>query len=1274
MRVRLLFATLGVCGAATSTALSTVHYRGSVYKGNLFIRHSALKYEKKVSKKSKSNITSSRGENSHKHNNPGANLVSTLESPIVGVPIGVPVYVAQDGEEQAEDKGGMNFLSPISGNRKTVTLSLRKETGQRHFKCTQLNNLLCMQFLPDISNAYLRYILEHFNANDLPVKENVLFHLTLRYLRERNTNPVGGKINEGDSQLINNIEDNAYKFIADHARIIKKCAKRRKQKDVDFLPCRTEEDRREQRNFSPTPSQNKIIDAYLKMKKKFNIVFVSIKSERNIYRVFRKIKRNISFYDFMDRLAILCFFHRHAQHRFLLHFFKKYIFHLNNENNLFIINFINALEERTFLKKYILIPHLTYHSILHTPHGYCTCGDIFKWTFLPLNTCNYVETYMKEKLFIGGSNSRGGPKEEVAFLIYANLLDSLTQKRNYYFPELFLKQFCLYYSEKKKYIPHDEKWHYFLITVSSLMKAYYMKRKFYVSHPHGGADHPLVNRVTIHDDDIFRDKAHSLATCGGNRLNSQLVNYLQGEIHGGKIHGGGTLKQYSLLLLLQYIFLLDLNLEHVNLVSRNSANHFSNWMDNNESPRERMTEEDSGTKSTFLKKHATLPSQREKLLLQIILLYKSILSSHCNHTGETILLYNYTFQDITEFVENYLTDLVEKSYHGGREVPEEMKMCVKHILPLCRINPRLLFMLLGAIKESRNTHLWKHLRLGNQHALRNLQQWVKEAIAREFLQVDAQGGVYDRKSTKRGDPTLSRVISAYEAVHKIYKEITSCYDKANIKKLTKDLLSEGNGTKEESSPLDIFKRPILALNLKQIFFLFVILNYFNLHAEIIHLFRHIMGSAAFRKFFCRAVQKKGHHPSVGNQPIVENQCIDQVEYWMCQKILYIYCNSSFSVDNCLRLPAGVTWSRQIMKHVLFYRDPLYIFNHLIGKYGRAATVGENMDSATREGTSNEDLPNDHLHNDHLHNEGEDSVEKILQKVEKSKFFHESTLSKFRSSPIFKQFFEGKIYTRVSQKEYTLIFYALMIYIYKHGLTGRSDLDGNRTKKSENNPAELLPQEEFIYLHFYFAWQSYLKLHRMSKINFLIGAKTFLLVNDVERFQSLLCTNKRMVTKYAILLNSLLNNYIHNYDDQMNIMQNIIIAPTDMYITYQGELIIFNLNYEQLVRRIRPFGEYSNQCKVTLFIDYRKLYPDIINLKFFLTIPFLQSQKVKTFLKENKINLHEQFFWDITDLVIFYGKCLDKKNKIGDFFSQQMTNFSIQENKLVKDAFIISRKR
>ncbi|EUD68482.1 hypothetical protein C922_00878 [Plasmodium inui San Antonio 1] len=1323
MRVHLLCATLGVYGAATSAALSTEPLQSSVDKGSLFIRRPPRKHEAKVSKKWKSNVTTSRGEDTHKRSSRGAAVVSTLESPIVGVPVGVPLDAAQHGEHGAEENGGMAFLSPVRSNRKEVTLSLRKQTGKRHFNCTKLNNILCMQFLPNISNAYLRYVLEKFSANDLPVKENILFHLILRYLRERSSNLVGGKTSERDSQLINIIEDNAYKFIADHARVIKKCAKRKKHNEVHFERCRTEEGRAKETTSSPPPSDNKIINAYLKMRKKFNIIFVSIKSERNIYRMFRKIKRNISFYDFLDRLAILSFFHRHAQHRFVLHFFKRYIFSLKNENNLFVINFVNTLGERSLLKRYMLIPQLTYHAILHTPVGFDTCADSFKWSFLPVNACNYVESYMRERFFLGGATRRGvrgdgidrsqlhsGRVEsgrlhaKATFLIYSNLLDSLTQKRNEYFPELFLKQFCLYYSEKEN-ILYDNKWHYFLITVSSLMKAHYVRRKLHImGDAHKGANPPLLNRVNIHDDDIFRDKTHCLITCGGNRLNSQVVTYLRRQFHAGELHRGETLKQYSLLLLLQYTFLLELNLEEVNLVSRNSANHFSNTVENKESAGKKMKREGSGTehKSASFKKQGAVSAERERLLVRISLLYKSILSSHCEHTGETILLYNYTFQELTRFVQNYLADLVEKCFHGGREVAEEMKLCVKYILPLCRVNPRLFFMLLECLNEGSNVNMARHLWLGSKQTLRNLQPWVRKAIAGELLEGAAEGGgsqrrtregethqrqphqgdthqgePYDRMATDRGDPPLALAISAYDAVQTIYKQITSCYDKAHIKNLIRGLLSLRSGMESDPSPLGIFKRPILALNLKQIFFLFVTLNYFNLHGEIIQLFRHIMGSAALGEVFRRAISKRGnHHPSIGDQHI------DEEEHELCQKILYIYCNSSFCVDSPLRLPAGVTCSRGLMKYVLFYRDPLHIFNHLIRKYERGRTAEGNIEGAYNEGNSNEGSAN----------QGKGTVEEILQKVEGSKFFHEDSLSKFRRSSIFKEFFGEEIYTRVSQKEYTLIFYTLMIDLYKQGSMwdNRSAWDNrsmwhnestcnphageNKTKQSENNPAASLRRLQFIYLHFYVAWETYLKVHKMSKINFLIGAKTFLLLNDVETFQNLLCANRKIVEKCAIFVNSLLNNYVHHCDARMDILQNNLIAPSDMYITSADELIIFNLNHEQVVQRIRPFGDYSSQCKVTLFIDYRKLFPDLINLQFCLTLPFLRSQKVKSFLEENKITLCEKNFWDITDLVIFYGKCLDKRDKIVYFFSKQMSDFSIQKNKLVKDAFVVSRKK
>ncbi|VUZ97073.1 conserved Plasmodium protein, unknown function [Plasmodium vivax] len=1270
MHFRLLCATLGVCGAARSAALSTEPLQSCLHRGSLFIRRSPRKYEKKVAKKRESKVTSCRGEDTHKRSSRSAAVISTLECPIVGVPVGFPLHTAQHGEHRVENNGGRTFLSPIIGNRKKVTLSLRKEIGQRHFNSTKLNNLLCMQFLPDVSNAYLRYVLEKFSANDLPVKENVLFHLTLRYLRERTTTSVGGKTSERDSQLINSIENNSYKFIADHARVLKKCAKGKKQKEANFGHCRTE-GRAEEGNHLP-PSQNKTIDAYLKMKKKFNIIFVSIKSERNIYRVFRKIKRNISFYDFQERLAILCFFHRHAQHRFALDFFKKYIFSLKNENNLFVLHLVSSLGESTLLKRYMLVPHLTYHAILSTPEGGGgSCGDTFKWSFLPINACNYVESYMKERFFLGGASGRGGPRvdrphTEATFLIYAKLLDSLAQKRNCYFPELFLKQFCLYYSEQKE-IPHDGKWHYFLITVSALMKAHYVRGRLqvrgkpYVSAAaHEGvsrslANRPLANcslanRVTIHDDDIFRDKTHCLAIRGGNRLNSQVVAYLLGAPP-----RGDALKQYSLLLLLQYAFLLKLNLEHVNLVSRNSPNHFSNGVDRIESSVKEMAKQISGTEPTFLEKQATPPEQREDLLTRITFLYESILSSHCNHTGESILLYNYTFQELTAFVGNYLTDVMETSFHGVGEVAEEMNVFAKHILPLCRVNPRLFFILMEALKEGSNPHMARHLWLGSQHMLRNLRPWVREAIAGELLGGGSEGGgsqgethqgdTHQGEAHNRGDPPLARTISAYDSVQNTYQQITSCYDKAQIKRLLKGLLTARMQTKGDPSPLGVFKRPILALNLKQIFFLFVTLNYFNLHCEVVRLFRHVMGEAAFRKSFCRAVLRRGKHPPLEEHPSVE-------EHKLRQKILYLYCNSSFCVDSPLRLPAGVTCSRGLMKHVLFYRDPLHMFNHLMGKYAGGAAAGGSIKGAAK---------------------SKAAMEEILQKMESSKFFREESLSKFRSSNIYKQFFSEGIYTRVSQTEYTLIFYQLMRHLYKQGSTWHTGGGENRAKQSESNSTESSWQVEFVYLHFYAAWQSYLKVHKMSKINFLICAKTFLLVNDMGSFQNLLCTNKRMAEKQAIFVNSLLNNYLHHCGGYLHTVKNNFIAPADMYITRGGELIIFNLNHEQLVQRIPHFGEYHGQCKVTLFIDYRKLFPDLINLQFYMTLPFLQSPKVKSFLEENKITLCEENFWSVTDMVIFYGKCLDKRDKIVEFFSKQMSDFRIQRNNLIKDAFVVSRK-
>ncbi|GAW81859.1 hypothetical protein, conserved [Plasmodium gonderi] len=1288
MHFLLLYATFGIHKLVTSFALFLQHsYCHSPYDRSLFVRqhhHNCRTWS--IKKKRHYDALKCQDKNLNKHKRSWPHIISSLESPIVGIPIGDKFNL----DHKDDNKLGMSFFpsSVKDGN----TFKLSKEIPPSHLNRARLNTLLCMEYLPDSSKAYLKIVLEKFKTSDLQIKENILFHYILKYLHGRNCN--GEKISvEKETQLINHIENNTLKFISDHARILKKCVKRRKEVITQLRIMDSEEEKiqqqeeqqqkqqqqeQRQRHQSP-PSENKIIDAYLKIKKKLNVILVSIKSERKTYKMYRKIKRNISFYDTLDRLIILNFFYRRAKHRFALLFFKKYIFKIGNKNNLFIINFINKLREKNVLSSYILNPNLAYHAIFHFPETFSKCKDKFKWIMLPINTCNYIENYIKENVFFGctypnGSkrNSGNGCQSDTNFLMYINMMNSFLEKRNYYFPELFLKQFCLYYSEKKN-ISYDHKWYYFLITLSFLMKIFYLKKRYHVRKweevlSKEQINHLLKNRVTIYDDDIFRDRKNYLITYAEKRLNSQVISYLLENMQSDEMNKQGgkeksVTKAYSTLLLLQYLFLLNLNLINVNFVNRSSANHFENLEINNEEMANKMSRkeimkhvqnDDSSEiirmekkKIPFLKNETVLPQQRKRTFLYIIRMYKSILSNDCDQTNDTILMYNNIFDELKLFVQNYMSDLMETSLHKEREIYHELMMSQKGMLLLCKINTCLFFMLLSTMDICNYKNIALSFLQENEKLLRNIQPQVLERIMRKFQNENNANKEMEKKSA---DFILDHVISAYDTIYKIYKEITSCYDKEHIKKLIKVLLNVYQA-EEEKTTLNIFKRPILALNLKQIFFIFYVLNNFNLHYEITQLFRYLMKNRNFRGKFRKANLKKGEN---------DIKCKDEEEYLLCRKILHIYCNSNLCINNSVHFPAAEKWMNKHMKYFFFYRDPLYIFNLLIKKYTRRKIHDKGSNICTI-------------------NHYEATMKEILEKMEDKKIFHSKNRKKFIKSKIFKRFFKEHIYTRVSEKEYTLIFYGLMKYLYKNEelLFTPMNPDAYRTHGNNENvfPGKLLHNTEFMYLHFYLTWQGYLKVHKMSKINFLMFLKTSLLMNDMESFENVLLENQDRTSKYAIFINSLLNNHIqlYHFNIRMDMLSKDLVAPVDMYLVHKGQLTIFNLNYYQVVKRIHNFGKFSTQCKVMLFIDYRKWFTNLINLHYLFKLPFLHNENFLSFLKENQILLNEENFWKISDLVIFYGKCMNKRKKILEFFSEHRKCFHVHKNKLIKDAFVVSFK-
>ncbi|SBS93469.1 conserved Plasmodium protein, unknown function [Plasmodium malariae] len=1277
-------------------------------------------------------------------------FVSTLESPIIGLKIGQKL----NKEKLTKNKKNTSLFLLNNSNNK-LNFKLKKEL----FLCRNrslLNNLLCLYYLPNVSKAYLKGMLESFSLNDLLIKENILYHLSFRYLLTGNQSRKKDCSKDQHEELLKELEKDNYKFILNHARILKKYVKkmRREQKEQEgeknskqFFKGKVEQ-METQTDERSTPPYNKIIDIHLKMRKKMNIIFVSINKENNIYNMYKKVKRNITFYDFYDRLIILNYFYRNEEYRLLLLFFKNYVYKMLSINNIFIINFINKLNKKNILSDYLINPNFTYNnllsgtSLLHTNNT-----DKYKIKLLPVNKFNFFNSYMKDQVYF---KNKRCTYSDINFLTYVYMLKCFLKRRNYYFLELFMKQFCLYYSENIN-ILYDHYWYYFFITLSFSMKIFYEKKKFHViNYEHTNLiedqNNPFINHINIFNEDIFTN-TNNYNTSHCKHLNSKIISYIEQNIAQlNSISGeGGIFKSFSLLLMLQYVFLLHLNIDTVDFVNKQSAYYFANNMANNTANNtannmannmanhvtshiashcsndplqngimnnsyENITKRKKkvnkieelknitahenellpkrkknssftieGNKNSGVLKYAagsfdntknfllrsllrkkkedkkeeeTLHSfllcteKRKKIFSIIIKGYKEILRSSTYKTvNETILMYNNTFEELHMFMENYITDIVSKSLRQSNEMIIELMFNVKSILSMCKINICFFFMLLSTFDTYNFNTLALHLLYENNKFMKSVKRGIHKMIVDRFKKLKCP-----IEENNKFIFQFEKVLLEYNTIYSIYKSIIKCNNKEKIKILMKKLMNKDKTNTDIFQR--IFKTPILALNLKQIFFIFYSLNNYNLHNEIIHLFWHIMKYAHFKKSFYNIMskKKKKQKKNTWNKIIKE-------KYNLCKKILFIYFDSTLRMDNSYHFSEGANYMKSFKKFFFFYRNPLYIFNYFIKKYKSEKCKIEKLKTekckiytkSIKEGGENEEMKEE------------------LQKIEEDNFFDRQNIKKLKDGKIFKCFFLEKIYTLVSEKEYTLLFNGLMNYLYKNNTT----LNCEVTRTSKNEGVHLHVQ--YVYLYFYLTWKGYLKRHKISNINFLTFLKTCLLMDDMDKFQKTLLLNQNIACKNYLFINSFLNNHLVQCKTGIEILRNYLAAPVDIYIMHKGQLIIFNLNYYEIIKRIDEFVKYKTKTHLIFFIDYRKIFISLMNLEYFFSLAFLYKDKFLKFLGQEEIILNHDNFFNISEFVIFYGKCIKKKKKILHFFYTHYKSFYICANKNIKDAFIVTLK-
>ncbi|CAD2108472.1 conserved Plasmodium protein, unknown function [Plasmodium vinckei petteri] len=1197
-------------------------------------------------------------------------LVSSFESPIVGVNLG-NILKNKNKNKYSFFLQNSVLNTSIPKGVLNISLKLEKEIFLGRNK-TLVNNLLCLHYVPTISNSYLKRSLNDFRLSDLNIKENVLYHLTLRYLYTYDQNTK-------DKNVLETIQKNNYKFILQHSKTLKKITKQvqmyEEKKRFNFLS----NFNKLKNDMVTTPSENswvenKIVDVYLKNRKKLNIIFINTKKKRNIFQTYKKIIGNIKYYDMFDRLIVLNYLYKNKKYRECLLFFKKYIYNNNifthtnqQKSKYFIINFINILNQNNILNLYLMRiqhPHYFFLKSILLP----TITDKYKLNFLAINVYNFVEANLKDTLYLGinQQNDLENIQNEnlqnfslstynnsnLTPLFYINILNTFLKKKNYYFPELFLKQFYSHYMNNinDSSIASDDKWNFFLITLAFSLKIFYLKSKgsvtpynmemfdkckesYFIDRSVNDKNKQFealemfpytyfhnYNHVNIFDEDLFSSNITNLAApfeivnkiVNLNKLNDKIDIY----------------NHFYILLLLQYVYLLRLNLKNA---------HFN------------IDKE---------KDQATLPALEDKkedrLFSKIIKGYKKILNKKIStHPNEEIIIYNQAFEELNFFIENYLTNIIDKNIKNEKEqkyiLPEIMSNLM-HILSMRKINISFFFSLLHFLDINNNSKKLLNICLKKKHVFKNINKNIKKLIIKRFRR-----GIQTNKQNRQTAFLFEYILSEYKEIYETYKSITNCSSKTDMKKLINKLTR----VNKSEHNLKIFTNPILALNLKQLFFIFYSLSNLKMDKEIISLFRHAIKVKFLKKknfinIFKDNEKEKENHTNVKNNNSIEENTN------LYKQIFLIYHNSLLSLDSSFYNPKSNKWGPNYSKYFFFYsNNPLHIYKYITNKYER-------------------DLKEEQIYSPiNLHKnckEYDNTIEEEFQKIENIQFFGIKNIERIKKSKIFKKFFIDKIYNFIDKNDYTLILNGLMKYLLKNVTTLRASQIDEKWETSEKKKKKKKLWTKYIYLYFYLTWQCYLKTNEMSNINFLILLKTSLLMNDINNFNNLLLLNKELTHKNYMLINSMINsdpNVLSSNSKQcyVPILTKYLAVPTDMYIIHNEKLIIYNLNYFQVTKIFDNFINVETQ--IMFFIDYRQTFIDLINLDNFFNLSFFKNNKFIQFLNHHNLILNENNFFKNSKFVLFFGNCINKKNKIIKYFSNNYKDYNIRENKSIKDALIIS---
>ncbi|ETB56791.1 hypothetical protein YYC_05170 [Plasmodium yoelii 17X] len=1187
-------------------------------------------------------------------------LVSSFESPIVGINLG---NILKNKNKNKYLFFSQNNILNLSGSKSELKISskLQKELILRRNK-NLINILLCLHYVPTISNEYLKKSLNNFHLSDLNIKENILYHLTLKCLYgfEKNKN------------ILETIHKNNYKFILQHSKILKKITKYVQiSEEKNCLQSSKRFDKlknnliRTHRNNSWV--ENKVIDVYLKIRKKINIIFINTKKKKYIFQTYKKIIGNIKYYDVYDKLIILNYLYKNKKYRECFLFFKKYIYNSIFEHNTqqkskyFIINFINILNHNNILNIYLMRIHNSYNFLLRSIL-LSKIQDKHKLNFLQINVDNFIQKNLKDTLYLGikqdtdvdkiqNANSNNS-NTNLTYLFYTNLLNIFLKKKNYYFSGLFLKQFYSHYMDNiyDHKIANDEKFFFFLITLAFSLKIFYLKKKGNIT-THGSGifgeckenaknggntqnggnvqskqfealdifshmpSHNF-NHVNIFGEDLFSSETTNLAA--PFEVVNKIINL--NKLDEEEID---TYKHFYVLLLWQYVYLLRPNLKNINFENV----HYFNI--NKEEPNQ--------DNSSILKE-----KKKDNFFSKIIKGYKKILNKKIStHPNEEILIYNQAFEELNFFIENYLTDIINKNINNKNEekyILPDILSNLMDILSMHKINISFFFSVLYFL-DLNNKKLIKIIL--KKKLFKNINKNITKIITKRFRKE-----IQINKKNEQTPFLYEYILSEYKEIYDTYKNITNYSTKKDIKKLIKKITGKNE---RKHHHFKIFKKPIFALNLKQLFFIFYSLSHFKMDKEIIYLFQHAIKNKYLKKknfihIFKDKNEEKQNHT---NNNIEEN-------INLYKKIFFIYHNSILSLDNSFYNPRSNKWGSNYSKYFFYYsNNPLHIYKYVGNKYEEKLKKKE-MYNLVRQNKNCREYDN--------------KIEDELEKIENIEFFGIKNIERIKKSKIFKKFFINKIYNFINKNDYTLILNGLMKYLLKNVTTLRASQIEKKWETSEKKKKKLWTK--YVYLYFYLTWQCYLKTHKMSNIIFLILLKTSLLMNDINNFNNLLLLNKKLAHTNYMCINSMINNDSNFL--LLNLKKKYISSfkiPIDMYIIHNKKLIIYNLNYFQVTKIINNFINVETQ--IIFFIDCRQTFINLINLDNFFNLSFFKNNKFIHFLNHHNLILNENNFFKKSKFVLFFGNCINKKAKIIKYFSSHYKNYNIQKNKSIKDALIIS---